>query len=151
MSATATPISPPATTLQLVVFSIGEERYALPMDKVQEIIRYTKPRSIDSPVAWLRGVISLRGRILPVCDLAAQLGVDREHDPDTAKIVIVDTHASTAGVIVDEVDEVITINREQLEPIPTGATGLLESIATVNEQLILIVAPDRMLESIASE
>ena len=62
-------------------------------------------------------MINLRGRIVPVCDLAQRLGLDVER-PDTAKIVIVETAAGTAGVIVDEVQEVLTVEDEQLEPRP---------------------------------
>jgi len=63
------------TTRQLVVFSLGEEEYALPITQVQEIIRYQEPRAVASDSSWIRGVISLRGRIIPVCDLAERLGV----------------------------------------------------------------------------
>ena len=59
------------TTRQLVVFSLGEEEYALPITQVHEIIRYTEPRSVASDVDWVRGVISLRGKIVPVYDLAS--------------------------------------------------------------------------------
>ena len=50
---------------QLVVFTLGAEQYALPIEQVHEIIRYDEPRSVASPIAWVRGVISLRGRIVP--------------------------------------------------------------------------------------
>ena len=63
---------------QLVVFTLGAEQYALPIEQVHEIIRYDEPRSVASPISWVRGVISLRGRIVPVYDLAARLGVDSE-------------------------------------------------------------------------
>jgi purine-binding chemotaxis protein CheW len=75
---------------QLVVFSLQGERYALPIGNVQEIIRYTEPRTIETGVPWVRGVISLRGKIIPICDLASRLGQPGAHSDD-AKIVIVDT------------------------------------------------------------
>ena len=56
---------------QLVVFTLGTEQYALPNEQVHEIIRYDEPRSVASRIEWVRGVISLRGRIVPVYDLAA--------------------------------------------------------------------------------
>ena len=87
--------------LQLVVFSLGEEEYALPITDVQEIIRYTEPRAVASESPWIRGVISLRGKIVPVCDLATRLGLPV--DGERANIVIVETASGTAGVIVDEV------------------------------------------------
>ena len=88
------------TTRQLVIFSLGTEEYALPITRVQEIIRYTEPRVVASRTAWIRGVINLRGKIVPVCDLAERLGLELERSP-VAKIVIVETQTGTAGVIVD--------------------------------------------------
>jgi len=66
-------MSEEAITRQLVVFSLGNEEYALPIADVHEIIRYTEPRSVASSVDWVRGVISLRGKIVPVYDLASRL------------------------------------------------------------------------------
>ena len=63
---------------QLVVFSLGEEEYALPVTSVQEIIHYTDPRAVASEAHWIEGVISLRGKIIPVADLSARLGLHSE-------------------------------------------------------------------------
>src|SRR5215212_5036853 len=94
---------------QLVVFSLGHEEYALPITQVHEIIRYTEPRSVASDSPWIRGVISLRGKIVPVYDLAVRLGLGgSEIEAHDAKIVIVETETEMAGVIVDEVEEVMT-------------------------------------------
>ena len=99
---------------QLVVFTLGAEQYALPIEQVHEIIRYDEPRSVASPIAWVRGVISLRGRIVPVYDLASRLGLDSEIS-ETTKIVIVESGDETAGVIVDEVEEVLTVEEADFE------------------------------------
>ena len=74
---------------QLVVFTLGAEQYALPIKQVQEIIRYKQPRSVASSDYSVRGVISLRGQIVPVYDLASRLGVISEIGEQT-KIVIVE-------------------------------------------------------------
>jgi len=103
---------------QLVVFTLGSERYALPIQRVHETIRYVKPRAVASTQDWVKGVISLRGRIIPVYDLAAHLGVETMAGEDSS-IVIVDTGSQTLGVIVDGVDEVLTIDDEQLEHVPS--------------------------------
>jgi purine-binding chemotaxis protein CheW len=59
---------------QLVVFSLGSEEYALPIGAVHEIIRFTEPRTVDA--AWIRGVIGLRGKIIPIFDLAGRMGLE---------------------------------------------------------------------------
>src|SRR6201992_2613405 len=75
------------TSQQLVVFSLGSEEYALPISAVHEIIRYTEPRSVASDVPWIRGVIGLRGKIIPIYDLAARVGLSVA-DENFGKIVI---------------------------------------------------------------
>ena len=73
------------TSQQLVVFSIGSEEYALPIGAVHEIIRYTEPRSVASDVPWIRGVIGLRGKIIPIYDLASRMGLRRRATPTSAR------------------------------------------------------------------
>ncbi len=125
---------------QLVVFTLGAEQYALPIQQVHEIIRYAQPRSVASNVDWVRGVISLRGRIVPVYDLAARLGVTSELSEQT-KIVIVESESETAGVIVDDVEEVLTIEDGQVEEVPGADSTLIESIAKVGERLVVLLKP----------
>ncbi|MGP0102151.1 MAG: chemotaxis protein CheW [Solirubrobacteraceae bacterium] len=132
---------------QLVVFSLGEEEYALPITQVQEIIRYTEPRAVASETVWVRGVISLRGKIVPVCDLGSRLGRTYELASE-AKIVIVETDAGTAGVIVDEVEEVRTIEGDQLETVPGAGTDMIDTIAKVDERLIVLLNPEGLFSGV---
>src|SRR5690349_2357106 len=82
--------------MQLVVFALGDEEYGLPITQVQEIIRFSDPRSIPNPHASIRGVINLRGRIIPVCDLKLQLDVAAAPVADEdCKIVIVESAAGS--------------------------------------------------------
>ena len=128
-------------SIQLVVFSLGHEEYALPITQVQEIIRFTEPRAVASEAPWIRGVISLRGKIVPVCDLAAQLGLTTER-AEKAKIVIVETAAGTAGVIVDEVEEVLTVESEQLDAVPGAGTDFIDAIAKIADRLVILLNPE---------
>ena len=132
---------------QLVVFTLGAEHYALPIQQVHEIIRYSQPRSVASRAEWVRGVISLRGRIVPVYDLAARLGVNSELS-DQTKIVIVESGDETAGVIVDDVDEVLTIEDAQIEEIPSADSALIDSIAKVDYRLVVLLKPTTIFTGI---
>ena len=125
---------------QLVVFTLGSEHYALAIQQVHEIIRYSEPRSVASRADWVRGVISLRGRIVPVYDLATRLGVPSELTDET-KIVIVEAGSETAGVIVDGVEEVLTVQDEQLQEAPGADTTLIDSIAKVDSRLVVLLKP----------
>ena len=132
------------TTRQLVIFSLGSEEYALPITRVQEIIRYTEPRMVASRTAWIRGVINLRGKIVPVCDLAERLGLDHER-AGIAKIVIVETEIGSAGIIVDDVEEVMTVDDAQLEDVPAANTAYVDAIAKLGDRLAILLNPDGLL------
>ncbi len=134
---------------QLVVFTLGSEQYGLPIQQVHEIIRYTQPRSVASNVDWVRGVISLRGRIVPVYDLAARLAVNSEITEQT-KIVIVESDTEIAGVIVDDVEEVMTIEDAQIEDVPGADSTLIESIAKIGDRLVVLLKPSTIFEGAAA-
>jgi purine-binding chemotaxis protein CheW len=134
-------MSEDAPTRQLVVFSLGDEEYALPIADVHEIIRYTEPRSVASSVGWVRGVISLRGKIVPVYDLAARLGQGADETSREQKIVIVETGIAMAGVIVDDVAEVLTIEDDQLERVPSADDASIDFIAKVDDRLVVLLNP----------
>ncbi len=132
---------------QLVVFALGEEEYALPIQQVQEIIRYSEPRAVASADPWIRGVISLRGKIIPVFDLGLRLGVHAEPG-DNQKIVIVETDAGTAGVVVDEVEEVLTVEASQLDEVPGAGSDAIDAIAKIEDRLVVLLTPDRLLAGV---
>ena len=123
---------------QLVVFTLGAEHYALPIHAVNEIIRYSEPRSVASRTDWVRGVISLRGRIIPVYDVAARLGLASQLS-EQSKIVIVEAGAETAGVIVDSVEEVLTVTDDQIEEAPGADPAMIEAIVRVDDRLIVLL------------
>lgn len=130
---------------QLVVFTLGAEHYALPIGVVNEIIRYTEPRSVASRTDWVRGVISLRGRIVPVYDIAARLGLSSDLT-EQSKIVIVEAGAETAGVIVDSVEEVLTVSSDQIEEAPGADTTMIEAIVRIDERLVVLLTLGTIFE-----
>ncbi len=138
-----------STTQQLVVFSLGSEEYALPIASVHEIIRYTEPRSVVSEAAWIRGVIGLRGKIIPIYDLAARLGLMVESD--AGKIVIVETGAEQVGVMVDDVEEVLTVSADQLEDVPAASMGSIDAVAKIGDRLVILLNPEGLFERAAAD
>jgi purine-binding chemotaxis protein CheW len=131
-------MSEQANHRQLVVFTLGAEHYALPIQSVHEIIRYSEPRSVASRTDWVRGVISLRGRIVPVYDVAARLGIESEVSEHT-KIVIVEAGTETAGVIVDSVEEVLTVTDDQIEDAPGADSTMIEAIVRIDDRLVVLL------------
>jgi purine-binding chemotaxis protein CheW len=135
---------------QLVVFSLGDEEYALPITQVHEIIRFTEPRSVASSDPSVRGVISLRGKILPVYDLATRLGMEHRSSDSEAKIVIVETADDMAGVVVDDVEEVITIDSDALDEAPTAGGRGIDGIAKIGDRLVVLLDPEGIVGAAAA-
>jgi purine-binding chemotaxis protein CheW len=109
--------------MQLVVFALGSEEYALPIHQVQEIIRYRKPRRVSNGKS-VRGVINLRGRIVPVCDLALQFGVTASVPPDLAGV-----------------NEVLSVEESQIESAATDQSDVFPGIAKVDDRLVILIDP----------
>src|SRR6185437_2748365 len=128
-------MSEQANHQQLVVFTLGAEHYALPIQAVNEIIRYAEPRSVASRTDWVRGVISLRGRIVPVYDVAARLGITSELT-EQSKIVI-----------VEAVEEVLTVSDQQIEEAPGADSSMIESIVRIDERLIVLLTLSTIFEA----
>ncbi|MGE4426883.1 MAG: chemotaxis protein CheW [Solirubrobacteraceae bacterium] len=126
-----------STVQQLVAFTLGAEEYALPIDEVQEIIRYTPPRSVAATDDAVRGVIALRGKIVPVHDLDRQLGLP-SRDADPTKIIMVEAADGQVGIVVDDVTEVLTVDTAQIEPAPMAAAAVA-GIAQVGERLVVVL------------
>jgi purine-binding chemotaxis protein CheW len=134
---------------KLVVCALGAEQYGLPVEQVREIVRYSEPRPVASDAPWMRGVISLRGRLLPVHDLAVRLGLAGGAaggaaalvpPPPTAKLVIVETAQEPVGLLVDDVVEVLSVEQAQIEPVPSGSG----QIVRVGERLVLLLDGDEL-------
>lgn len=125
--------------VQAVVFVLGGDEYALPIGQVREVIAYTEPRSIASRVSWVRGVINLRGTILPVCDLSARLGRRPRDADDESRIIVVAGEDGSAGLIVGDVREVITVAPEQLDRVKVTADPAVTAIAKLGERLVVLL------------
>jgi purine-binding chemotaxis protein CheW len=127
---------------QLVVCALGAEQYGLPVEQVREIVRYVEPRPVASELPWMRGVIGLRGRLVPVYDLALRMGLEpTTPTPPAAKLVVVDGGGELAAVLVDDVVEVLRVDDAQLEPVPSGSGR----IARMGDRLMLLLDADELV------
>jgi purine-binding chemotaxis protein CheW len=139
------------TSQQLVVFSLGSEEYALPIGSVHEIIRFTEPRTVASEAAWIRGVIGLRGKIIPIFDLAARMELEIAVESEAGKIVIVESGTGQVGIMVDEVEEVLTVSSDQLEDVPSANTDSIEAIAKIEDRLVILLNPEGLFARSGAE
>jgi purine-binding chemotaxis protein CheW len=129
---------------QVVMFSLLGEHFALPITSVREIIRYTPPRATATASGLIRGMISLRDRLIPVVDLSPALGGQIEIGSGS-RILIIEAAAGALGVIVDSVGGIVRVSAAQIAPLPAAAKRELgEEIAAVEDQLVLLLDPERV-------
>jgi purine-binding chemotaxis protein CheW len=110
---------------QAVSFRLANEEYGLNIMDVQEIILPGEITQIPEVPAYIRGIINLRGKVIPIVDLRQRFGLEISSQTEQTRIVVVNTkNGITFGVVVDAVSEVIRVEANQVEPPPTGLAGL---------------------------
>lgn len=144
----STSVTDPGATLQLVTFTLEGEDYGVAITSVQEIIRHRPPRPMPGSPMEIEGVINLRGRLIPVVDLRARLGVGGQV-PEDAKVVITELDERTIGIVVDDVREVMTVKLSDLEAAPesvlANGSSAIEAVAKVDDRLLVILDLVRLL------
>lgn len=136
-----------------LTFLLGQETYGFEIQKVQEIIRLERITPVPRTPAFIRGVINLRGRMIPIVDMRLQFAMAEIPYTEKTCIVIVRVWRGeaevTMGVIVDEVAEVLAIKEEQLSPPPpfgaTINTDFILGLAQVNQRVITLLDIDLIL------
>ena len=126
---------------QLVICELGGERYGLDIGRVREIIRLAPITSIPSAPSYVEGCINLRGRIIPIVDLASRFGIPPTTRSRASRIVVADTAGTLVGLVVDGVSEVLMASDELIEPTPDVARGAdyLEGIARLDDRLVMLL------------
>jgi purine-binding chemotaxis protein CheW len=103
---------------QIVMFRIGKESFGAKIERVKEIIRYPSITTIPRAPDFLAGITNLRGQVLPVIDARVMLGVDIRDITESTRILVIDSHNSQTGIIVDSVNGVISLEEATIEPPP---------------------------------
>lgn len=110
---------------QVVSFRLANEEYGLNIMDVQEIILTGEITKIPEVPDYIRGIINLRGKVIPIVDLRMRFGLEASSHSEHTRIVVVNTKGGTTfGVVVDAVSEVVRVEASQVEPPPTGLAGL---------------------------
>lgn len=153
----------PATTAskipaagQYLTFVLDGEIYAFGILNIKEIIDYGNLTEVPMMPPFVRGVINLRGRVVPVVDLSARFGKGHTQIAKRTGIIIVETAPDSEdgaqqdiGIIVDAVNEVVDINQQQIEPPPSFGTGIrpdfITGMAKRNDRFVILLNVDRVL------
>lgn len=138
---------------QYLTFSVGGEVFAIGILNIKEIIEYGNVTEIPMMPAFIRGVINLRGAVVPVIDLSVRFGRQATQIARRTSIVIIevayDGGKQDVGIVVDAVHEVLEIHAQDIEPPPAfGAkirTDFIQGMGKVNEKFVILLNVDRVL------
>ncbi|MFW5784752.1 MAG: chemotaxis protein CheW [Chitinispirillaceae bacterium] len=137
-----------------LTFRLAEEGYGLEILKVQEIIGMMSITRIPRTPDFIRGVINLRGKVIPVIDLRLKFSLEKKEDTEKTCIIVVQVKKNaddtvTMGIIVDEVSEVLDIKAEQIEPPPSfGAamdTDFILGMGKASQKVVMLLDVDKVL------
>jgi len=146
---------PGASAGKYLTFGLGDEVYGLEILKVQEIIGLMRVTRVPGLPEVIRGVVNLRGKVIPVVDLRRQFSMDAKEDTERTCIVVVrvwrEGQPVTVGLIVDDVREVLAITEGQLEAVPRFSgdveTTFLLGMAKIAPRVVMLLDVDRILFS----
>jgi purine-binding chemotaxis protein CheW len=138
---------------QYLTFVIGEEEYALGILRVREIIQYDVVTRVPRLPPWIRGVINLRGGVVPVIDLARKLGLPPREVTKETCVVITDVEAEgeshRVGVVADSVCQVVDLGPRDIEPVPAFGTKVrvdyLVGMGRAERRFVLILDADKIV------
>lgn len=136
---------------QVVVFELGDEKYGIAISTVREIIRMPTVTQMPGAPEHVRGVINLRGRVIPVVDLRTRFRLPAVELTADTRVLVVDILGENIGVVVDAVTEVRRISTDSVEA--PGATTTteesyyIEGIAKQEEHLLILLDLERALSS----
>lgn len=136
---------------QYLSFILGDEHYGVDILRVQEIKGYTAVTRIPNTPDFIKGVLNLRGAIVPIVDLRAKFGMDKVDATMFTVIVVVVVKDRVMGIVVDAVSDVLDIAAKEIQPAPNfGAkvdTSFIHSIAKSGDKLITLLDIDRVLST----
>jgi purine-binding chemotaxis protein CheW len=132
-----------------ISFSVGEEEYGLELLRVKEVIRARQITWIPRVPSFVKGIINLRGDVIPVIDLRQRFGLaPREHSA-TTRVIVVEVGGRLLGMVVDSASQAVRIPASQIEPPPPALGGLIQAyisgVAKVEEKLIILLNADSVL------
>ena len=134
-------VAPDDLSGRYLSFYIGDIIYSLPLNHVIEIIGIQNITHIPNVPHYIKGIINLRGKIVPISDVRLKLGLEERPYDDKTCIVIVLINDMNVGVIVDSVAEVVSLDRSNMAPPPASEKRMgdsyLDSISTVNDKVIM--------------
>lgn len=141
----------PGGAQEFLTFKLGAEEYGIEILKVQEIRGYDSVTTIANAPEFIKGVINLRGVIVPIVDLRLKFGVgEAEYDQFTV-VIVLNVRDRVVGAVVDSVSDVLTLQSEQIKPAPEFASSFdtrhLLGFGSVDERMLILMDIERLMLS----
>lgn len=134
-----------------LTFFLGEEQYGIAIDRIKEIIALMKVTYVPKTPSYMRGVINLRGSIIPVVDTRLRFGMEPEEESMHTAIIIVEVDKVNVGFIVDRVEEVASIDAANLGVAPKFGnsvdTDFISGVAQIEENVVMILDVLKLFEA----
>jgi purine-binding chemotaxis protein CheW len=146
-STTAAGLTGPDAQQQYVTFSFAHQSYALPLDKVERVVRMVAIAPVPEAPPWFSGVIDLHGSVVPVLDLRQRFGHPGSQGNPDDRLVIIRLESGTLALVADEVTEVLDVPAQQLEKPPKALAGSrpLAAVIRCDDGLTLVLDAEHLL------
>ncbi|ANS74020.1 chemotaxis protein CheW [Paenibacillus yonginensis] len=129
--------------LKVIVFKLGSEEYGIDVDKVETIERMLPITRVPKTYSFVKGVVNLRGVVIPVIDLRGRFGLPETEATDQTRIVIVNVEEMQVGFIVDSANDVIDLDTDVIDTPPEVVGGVkakyLDGVARISDDRLLIM------------
>jgi purine-binding chemotaxis protein CheW len=136
---------------QMIDFSVGVREYGVDIRKVREVLRVGEITPLPHAPCFVKGVINLRGDVVPVIDLRQKLDLQVAQESSTERLVVVEIAEKLVGMVVDAVSRVVRVRADELEPAPPWLEGLTGDFVTGvvrhDEKLIVVLNVETILTS----
>jgi purine-binding chemotaxis protein CheW len=136
---------------EFLAFKLGKEEYGIDILKVQEIRGYEAVTRIASAPEFIKGVINLRGIIIPVVDMRIKFQLGEAVYDQFTVVIILNINGRVVGMVVDSVSDVTTLTQDQVKPPPEMGTAFsteyIVGLGTIDERMLILVDIDRLMSS----
>jgi purine-binding chemotaxis protein CheW len=143
--------SPASAAGEYLTFVLGDEQYGIEILKVQEIRGYDSVTQIANTPPFIKGVVNLRGKIVPIVDLRIKFNLGKVDYDEFTVVIILNLAGRIVGIVVDGVSDVKALKEEQLREVPSLVTSIdtkyIVGLATVEEHMLILVDIERLMSS----
>ena len=141
-----------ASANEFLAFKLGQEEYGIDILKVQEIRGYDNVTRIANSPEYLKGVVNLRGTIVPIVDMRIKFNLGEPIYDQFTVVIVLNLDSQVVGIVVDSVSDVTTLSPEQVKPAPAMgsamSTDYLIGLGTIDERMLILIDIDKLMSGV---